>query len=65
MVSAQLWLRNGAHRSHGLTLPLRNATKKRMVFFNTLGYSDKELQSRFSKNVWPFFLIDRFVFFLC
>ena len=42
------------HRSHGLTLPLQNGTKKRMVVFNTLGYSDKELQSGFSKNVWPF-----------
>ena len=43
-----------AHRSHGLMLPLQNATKKRTVVFNTLGYSDKELQSSFSKNVWPF-----------
>ena len=42
------------HRFHGLSLPLRNATKKRTVVFNTLGYSDKELQSSFSKNVWPF-----------
>ena len=45
------------HRSHGLTLPLRNATKKRTVVLNTLGYSDKddkELQSSFPKNVWPF-----------
>ena len=42
------------HRVYGLTLPLRNGTQKRTVVFNTLRYSDKELQSSFSKNVWPF-----------
>ena len=41
--------------SQGLMLPLRNWTKKRMVVFNTLGCSEKELQSGFSKDVWPFF----------
>merc|ERR1711923_575478 len=45
---------NLTHRSHGVTLPLRNGKKKRTVVFNTLRYSDKELQSSFSKNVWPF-----------
>ena len=41
--------------SHGLTLPLRNITEKQIMVFNTLVYSDKELQSGFSKKAWPFF----------
>ena len=41
--------------SQGLTLPLQNRIKKRIMFFNTLGCSDKEFESGFSKNVWAFF----------
>ena len=40
---------------HGLTLPLQNITEKQIMVFNTLVYSDKELQSGFSKKAWPFF----------
>ena len=40
---------------HGLTLPLPNITEKQIMVFNTLVYSDKELQSGFSKKAWPFF----------
>ena len=42
------------HRVNGVTLPLRNATKKRVVFSNTILCSSKDLGSSFSKNVWPF-----------
>ena len=42
------------HRVNGVTYPLQNATKKRMVFSNTILCSKKDLGSSFSKNVWPF-----------
>ena len=40
------------HRSYGVTLPLRNGPKKRVVFSNTMVCSGKEMGSSFSKNVW-------------
>ena len=43
-----------SHGPDGLTLPLQNAPKKRMVFSNTILCSKKDLGSSFSKNVWPF-----------
>ena len=39
------------HCVYGVTLPLRNATKKRMVFSNTILCSSKDLGSSFSKRV--------------
>ena len=41
-----------SHRSHGVTLPLRNGPKKRVVFSNTTICSGMEMGSGFSKNVW-------------
>ena len=40
------------HRVSGETLPLRIATKKRVMFSITLMHSSKETGFSFSKNVW-------------
>ena len=40
------------HRVNEWTLPLRNGTKKRVIFSISLMYSGEETCFSFSKNVW-------------
>ena len=54
MKKDEICIHKMAQRVNGVTLPLRNAPKKRMVFSNTSLCSKKDLGSSFSKNVWPF-----------
>ena len=43
-----------SHRIYRGMLPLRNAPDKRILFFNTMVCSSKELGTRISRNAWPF-----------